>query len=135
MLEIWNSMSWIARSVVIILALLSVYSITVMIERLITFAKAKKQSLLFARQVTAYLKQDNIAGAIAESIQARSTIFSGYKEPLTAVLIFRRNAGTIERASTGHVVPRLCSPSATIWPKASAPCAPTNCAPRSPCWG
>jgi biopolymer transport protein ExbB len=67
MLEIWNSMSWIARSVVIILALLSVYSITVMIERLITFAKAKKQSLLFARQVTAYLKQDNIAGAIAES--------------------------------------------------------------------
>src|SRR5882724_4419447 len=67
MLEIWNSMSWIARSVVIILALLSVYSITVMIERLVTFAKAKKQSLLFARQVTAFLKQDNIAGAIAES--------------------------------------------------------------------
>jgi biopolymer transport protein ExbB/biopolymer transport protein TolQ len=67
MLEIWNSMSWIARSVVIILALLSVYSITVMIERLVTFAKAKKQSLIFARQVTTFLKQDNIAGAIAES--------------------------------------------------------------------
>ena len=60
-------MSWIARSVVIILGLLSVYSITVMIERLMTFGKAKRQSLLFARQVTTFLKQDNIAGAIAES--------------------------------------------------------------------
>jgi biopolymer transport protein ExbB/biopolymer transport protein TolQ len=67
MLEIWNQMSWIARGVVIILGLLSIYSITVMIERLIAFGKAKKQSLLFARQVTTFLKQDNIAGAIAES--------------------------------------------------------------------
>lgn len=67
MLDIWNQMSWIARSVVIILGLLSIYSITVMIERLIMFGKAKRQSLLFARQVTTFLKQDNIAGAIAES--------------------------------------------------------------------
>jgi biopolymer transport protein ExbB/TolQ len=65
--EIWGSMTWLARGVLIILALLSVYSITVMIERLITFGKAKKQSLLYARQVTQFLKQDNIAGAIAES--------------------------------------------------------------------
>ena len=67
MLDIWNQMSRIARGVVIILGLLSIYSITVMIERLIAFSKAKKQSLIFARQVTTFLKQDNIAGAIAES--------------------------------------------------------------------
>lgn len=67
MLAIWNSMGWLARSVVIILGILSVYSITVMIERLIMFGKAKKQSLIFARQVTAFLKQDNIGGAIAEA--------------------------------------------------------------------
>jgi biopolymer transport protein ExbB/TolQ len=67
MLEIWNSMSWIARGVVIVLGVLSIYSITVMIERLITFGKAKKQSLIYARQVTLFLKQDNIGGAIAES--------------------------------------------------------------------
>ena len=67
MLEIWIKMSWIARGVVVTLGLLSIYSITVMIERLLTFGKAKKQSLIYARQVTTFLKQDNIAGAIAES--------------------------------------------------------------------
>lgn len=67
MWEIFQKMSLIAQGVVIVLALLSIYSITVMIERLLTFSKAKKQSLIFARQVTAFLKQDNIGGAITEA--------------------------------------------------------------------
>jgi biopolymer transport protein ExbB/TolQ len=67
MWQIFMKMSAIAEGVVIVLVLLSIYSITVMIERLITFGKAKKQSLIFARQVTAFLKQDNIGGAIAEA--------------------------------------------------------------------
>ncbi len=67
MLQIWGQMSGVARGVVVVLAALSIYSITVMIERLIMFGKAKKQSLIFARQVTAFLKQDNIGGAIAEA--------------------------------------------------------------------
>ena len=70
---LWESMSLIAKGVVIVLILLSIYSITVMIERLITFAKAKKQSLIFARQVTGFLKQDNIAGAIAEAKKYKSS--------------------------------------------------------------
>ena len=67
MWQIFIKMSGIAEGVVVVLVLLSIYSITVMIERLITFRKAKKQSLMFARQVTAFLKQDNIGGAIAEA--------------------------------------------------------------------
>jgi len=64
---LWSNMGYIAKGVVVVLLLLSVYSITVMIERLITFSKAKKQSLQFARQVTGFLKNDNISGAIAEA--------------------------------------------------------------------
>jgi len=70
---LWESMGLVEKGVCIVLILLSIYSITVMIERLITFAKAKKQSLIFARQVTTFLKQDNIAGAIAESKKYKSS--------------------------------------------------------------
>ena len=49
---LWQSMGMIAKGVVIILAILSIYSLAVSVERLIVFAKAKKQSLQFAKIVT-----------------------------------------------------------------------------------
>lgn len=44
-LALWNSMSWLAKGVVILMALMSIYSIWVMIERYILFTQAKNQSL------------------------------------------------------------------------------------------
>lgn len=67
LLGIWNSMGWLAKAVSLVLIALSIWSIGVMVDRLINFAKARKQSLIFARQVTNFLKQDNISGAIDES--------------------------------------------------------------------
>src|SRR5579864_8097657 len=46
-----------------------------------------------------------------------------------------KNTVTIERALTGNATPPLCSPSATIWPNATAHYVPTNCALPSLCWG
>ena len=46
---------------------MSIYSLTVAIERLIYFSKAKKQSLAFAKLVTAHLKQDKLQEAIDSS--------------------------------------------------------------------
>jgi biopolymer transport protein ExbB/TolQ len=102
MLEIWNQMSWIARGVVIILGLLSIYSITVMIERMIAFSKAKKQSLLFARQVTTFLKQDNIAGAIAESKKYKDSHLARVVAAGLYEFQYEVNAGTVNMA--GHDV-------------------------------
>src|SRR3954471_19070095 len=42
---LWNSMSWLAKGVVILMFVMSIYSIWVMIERFITFQQAKNQSL------------------------------------------------------------------------------------------
>src|SRR3982750_2260260 len=42
---LWLSMSWLAKGVVILMVIMSVYSIWVMIERFITFQQAKNQSL------------------------------------------------------------------------------------------
>ncbi len=42
---LWNSMSWGAKAVVIVMLIMSIYSIWVMIERFYTFQKAKSESL------------------------------------------------------------------------------------------
>jgi biopolymer transport protein TolQ len=42
---LWGSMSWGAKSVVIVMFIMSIYSIWVMVERAITFTQAKNQSL------------------------------------------------------------------------------------------
>ncbi len=65
MIGMWNSMTWMGKSVVIILALMSVWSLTIAIERLWKFQKAKKESLQVALGVTPLLKQHKLDEAIA----------------------------------------------------------------------
>src|SRR6266516_1571770 len=43
--QLFNSMNWSAKAVVVVLLIMSIYSIWVMVERFITFQKAKNQSL------------------------------------------------------------------------------------------
>ena len=62
--EIWDSMTWLNKGVAIILVLMSIWSLYVTIERLLTFRKAKQQSLEFAKKVTQLLSQDKPAEAI-----------------------------------------------------------------------
>jgi len=62
---LWQSMGMIARAVTLLLLVMSVYSLTVAVERAITYRKAKKESLDFARQVTQFLKQNRPQDAIA----------------------------------------------------------------------
>ena len=62
---LWNSMGGIAKGVALILLGLSIYSLTVSVERFLVFKWAKKQSLEFARLVTQFLKQNRPQDAIA----------------------------------------------------------------------
>ena len=62
---LWQSMGFIAKMVVILLAILSVYSLTVAVERWLLYRQAKKQSLEFAKLVTQHLKQNRPQEAIA----------------------------------------------------------------------
>jgi len=61
---LWQSMGLVAKGVCIIMLVLSVYSLFISVERLIVFARAKKQSLAFAKLVTEHLKQDRPQAAI-----------------------------------------------------------------------
>ena len=66
-LALWQSMGGIAKLVVLILAILSIYSLTLSGERWWRYRSAKKQSLQFALLTTQYLKQDRPQDAIASS--------------------------------------------------------------------
>jgi biopolymer transport protein ExbB/biopolymer transport protein TolQ len=63
-MEMWDQMGILAKAVVVILAIQSVWSIGVMIERWLTYKKAKKQSQQFAPAVAEALGRGNLEEAI-----------------------------------------------------------------------
>src|SRR5688572_23965081 len=60
----WNAMTPLGKGVVVVLALMSVWSLTIAIERLYRFQKAKKESLQVAKGITPLLKQHKLEEAI-----------------------------------------------------------------------
>jgi len=63
-MEMWEQMGVLAKMVVIVLAIMSVWSIGVMIERFISYRKARKQSQEFAPLVAEALGKGNLDEAI-----------------------------------------------------------------------
>jgi biopolymer transport protein ExbB/TolQ len=111
-LAIWTSMSPINKVVIIILILLSIWSLYVCVERVIVFSKARKQSLLFARQATEHLKNDRAQAAIdvamkypqshlARVVSAglQSFQFESQTSPLSEVEIVEAATRAVERAT------------------------------------
>ncbi len=62
--HMWDQMSWLARAVVIVLFIMSAWSIGVMIDRLIAFNAARKQSRAFAPAVAGALREGKLDEAI-----------------------------------------------------------------------
>ena len=56
-LSIWRQMGWIAKTVVVILFIMSGWSIGVMIDRWMAFSAARKQSRAFAPAVAGALRE------------------------------------------------------------------------------
>jgi len=111
-LALWQSMGIIAKLVVFILAILSVYSLTLSGERYWRYRAAKKQSLQFALLTTQYLKQDRPQDAIAASKKFKQShlakvVAAGLLEfmveeqssPLTGYDVIEAARRAIERAT------------------------------------
>ena len=62
--KLWTEMGGVAKGVAILLGLMSAYSISIMIERWITYRQARRQSRIFTPAVVACLRD----GAIDEAI-------------------------------------------------------------------
>src|SRR3954453_21364171 len=63
-ISLWKQMGWLARCVVIVLFIMSAWSIGVMIDRWIAFSGARKQSRMFAPQVAGALREGKIEEAV-----------------------------------------------------------------------
>src|SRR5437588_5256914 len=63
-IHLWKQMSWVAQAVVVILFIMSAWSIGVMIDRWIAFSAARKQSRQFAPVVAGALREGKIDEAI-----------------------------------------------------------------------
>src|SRR5881409_1007266 len=61
----WGNMSLIAKIVVFILFILSIYSFGVMIDRALMYSAARKQSRVFVQQVAGALKDGKLDEAVA----------------------------------------------------------------------
>src|SRR5262252_7366684 len=62
--HMWDQMGWLARSVVVVLFFMSAWSIGVMIDRLIAYNGARKQSRQFAPAVAGALREGKLDEAI-----------------------------------------------------------------------
>jgi biopolymer transport protein ExbB/TolQ len=84
-LGVWRAMGFIARVVIIILFLMSIWSFAIMVERYLTYTAARNQSREFAPKVAASLKNQKIDEAI--------TLSDKYKKSHLAMVV---NAGLQE---------------------------------------
>ena len=66
-IELWHKMTIIAQGVVVLLIIMSIYSLTVAFERWLYYRKARNQSVAYAKLVTGFLKQDKLQEAIDAS--------------------------------------------------------------------
>jgi len=111
-LALWEQMTILNKGVIVILILLSIWSLYVSVERLIMFNKARKQSLLFARQATEHLKNDRAQAAIdvamkypqshlARVVSAglQSFQYESSTSPLSEVEIVEAATRAVERAT------------------------------------
>ncbi len=67
LMQMWQSMGYVAKAVAFILFVMSMWSFGVAIERIFTFTQARNQSKLYAPQVAKHLKEGRLKDAIALS--------------------------------------------------------------------
>ena len=67
LIEMWGTMTWVAKGVAFILVIMSMWSFGVAIERVYTFQQARNQSKAYAPQVAKHLKDGRLKDAIALS--------------------------------------------------------------------
>jgi biopolymer transport protein ExbB/biopolymer transport protein TolQ len=64
LLELFNTMGWFAKGIVFVMVVMSVYSLTVMVQKWWTLRKAQKETIKFAPEFSQFLEEDNLSEAI-----------------------------------------------------------------------
>ena len=97
LLELWEQMGLAVKSLMFLLAIMSMWSVGVFFERVLTFMQATKQSKLFAPQVAKHLKDGRLKDAIAVS-QSKNYKYSHLGKVVLAGLQeyqFQKDSGVV----------------------------------------
>ncbi len=92
-MEILHSMSWVGIGVVIVLMMMSIYSLALMLERYLTFSAAARQSREFAPLAAEMLRAAHLPNHLEEAIK----LSQKYRRSHLAVVV---NSGLQELASS-----------------------------------
>ncbi len=64
LLELWNQMGWFAKGIVFVMVAMSIYSLTIMVQKWWSLRKAQKETIKFAPEFSQFLEEDNLTEAI-----------------------------------------------------------------------
>lgn len=64
LMDMWSSMGPVAKGIVFVLAIMSIYSLTVMVSKWWSLRKAQKETIKFAPEFSQFLEEDNLTEAI-----------------------------------------------------------------------
>jgi hypothetical protein len=64
MLGLWNAMGNFAKGIVITMAVMSIYSLTIMVSKWWSLRRAQKETIKFAPEFSQFLEEDNLTEAI-----------------------------------------------------------------------
>ncbi len=64
LLELWNHMGWFAKGIVFVMVIMSVYSLTITVQKWWALRKAQKETIKFAPEFSQFLEEDNLTEAI-----------------------------------------------------------------------
>jgi biopolymer transport protein ExbB/biopolymer transport protein TolQ len=64
LLELWNQMGWFAKGIVFVMVIMSVYSLTIMVQKWWSLRKAQKETIKFAPEFSQFLEEDKLTEAI-----------------------------------------------------------------------
>src|SRR5829696_5559132 len=79
LIDLWHSMGYFAKGIVWVLAIMSVYSLTIMIQKWWGLRKAQKETIKFAPEFSQFLEEDNLTEAIR--------LAEGYKKSHVAIVL------------------------------------------------
>ncbi|HEX2716284.1 MAG TPA: MotA/TolQ/ExbB proton channel family protein [Gemmatimonadaceae bacterium] len=64
LIELWHLMGWFAKGIVFVMAIMSVWSLTIMVQKWWALRTAKRETVKFTPEFSQFLEEDNITEAI-----------------------------------------------------------------------
>ena len=99
LIHLWGTMGWFAKGVVIVMAFMSIWSLTIMIQKFFQFQRSQAETRKFAPQFSRAIQEENLDQAIALAEKnKKSHVSRVLGEPLAEVKPLLRDRATITAA-------------------------------------